>query len=398
MNRHSRRTQTSIPPLRAISVLVSAALIAFGAGCTKPDQTAATPPKTPVEVMTVEAIAELRDDIKLPGVTQPNRVVRVAAEVAGRIEEIAVEEGQLVTCGPTRCVIAKLNTDLLQAQYDRFRSEAEYNQRDFERIQSARDKGVATQMEVDQARMKAESYKALAESAAAELERSTIQAPIDGQINRLPVEMGEYLQPGTLVAEIVDLNTIKVEVDIPELDIGYFEMGDKVEVVANHYGGKMHFDGTITYISQLADPGTFTSRVEVSVPNDDRLLRTGQIVDVLLTRQVIPDAITVPLLALIPRDEDHIAYVVTADKAEQRVLELGMIRGQEIRITRGVEAGDQLIIRGHHYVSDGQEVAVVAIDGREPTTQPAQDVPIDTEVETESADSAPDQPQDGAPS
>ena len=369
--------------LSGIALTLGLAILALAPGCKKKKDAlvGSGEARQVVTVRQIVPIAEMADIIQLPGVTEPNRVVNVASEVAGRVEEIPVEEGQTVICGEAPCVIVKLNTELLQAAYDRFKSEAEFQQRDFDRLLEAQSMGVATQTEVDQARMQAASYKALMDSAKAELDRSTIVAPIDGIVNELPIETGEYLQPGTLVAQIVDLSIIKVTVAVPERDVGYLALGDDVTVLANHRGQEQEFTGTITYISQLADASTFTSRVEVSVANDDRTFRTGQLVDVHLTRQVIPNALTVPLLALIPREDDYIAYVVNDGKAHQRVVEFGLIRGQDVRILSGLEAGDQLIVEGHHYVSDGQEVEIV-----EPITETDIDIdaePADPDAEAE---------------
>jgi len=346
-------------------------MVAAVGGCKKPDEPEAKVVPQNVSVTTIKPVAELPDIIRLPGVTQPNRVVRVAAEVAGRIEELLVDEGDTIIRGGKNGAIARLNTDLLQAAYDRYQAEAEFNERDYERLASAHKKGVATQMEVDQARMRADSNKALAASAKAELERSVIKAPIDGFINKLPVEVGEYLQPGTLVAEIVDFDTIKVVVDVPERDVGFLTDGDHVVIIANHRYSDREHHGTITYISQLAEDTTFTSRIEVSIPNPDRQLRTGQIVDVRLTRQVIPNAIVIPLGAVIPRENDYVAYVVNDGKARRREIRIGVIQGHTVQILSGLSAGDQLIVDGQRYVADGQDVAIRSPIGSSAASQPA---------------------------
>ena len=342
---------TSDPP----SVKVSGQVVGDDA---LPPTVAAAAPAQVVAVEEIAPIDQLFDVISLPGVTEPNRVVNVASEVAGRVEAVLVEENQFVSCAGEGCVLVRLNTDLLQADYDRNKSEAEFNQRDYERLADAFRQGVATQTEVDQARMRAESYKALMASSAAQLERSTIMAPIDGIVNDLPVEEGEYLQPGTPVAEIVDLDVVKVAVEMPERDVSFLSLGDEVTVTAAWRGDEQTFVGTVTYISQVADPSTFTSRVDVSVPNPDRQLRTGQIVNIRVTRRIIDNAILVPLLAVIPRENDYIVYIANDSHAHRRVVELGLIRGQEVQIVSGLQVGDRLIIAGQRYVSDGQAIRI----------------------------------------
>jgi len=397
LNNCAAAAPPGLPGRLAIAALVGTLAVA-AIGCEKKDQAPAEtkPVAVPVAVMEVETTDVLADVARLHGKTEPNRVVDVASEVAGRVEDIRVEEGQTVRCEDADCVLVQLNTDLLQAQYDRYKSEAGFNQRDYERLQEAYKRGVATQTEVDQARMRAESFRALMDSAAAELERSTIRPPIDGLVNEIPIEEGEYLQPGSPVVQIVDLDVIKVVVNVPERDISYFSLGDEATVVLNGDGGEREMAGRITFISQLADPATFTSRVEISVPNADRRLRTGKVVDVLLTRRTIPHAVLVPLSTVIPRENDYVVYLVNDNTAHRQVVELGLIRGQDVQVTSGLAAGDRLIISGHRLVADGQlvrieptveeklEAELAADTGEGLTTQPAtQPATAPTDPETQ---------------
>ncbi|HDZ44210.1 hypothetical protein LCGC14_0368730 [marine sediment metagenome] len=368
------------------SRLVGAMLLAFlcaaviAAGCREEVTTTTPPAPRRVTVQTIQPIPQLPDIIELPGMAQPKRVVHVTAEVSGRIEEILATEGAPISCDETASVIVRLNTDLLQAEYNRFKSEADYHQRDYERLEQARTRGVATQTEVDQARMRAETLKAQMQLAEAMLERSVIKAPIDGIVNLLPVEEGEYVQPGTLVAEIVDLDEIKVVVDVPERDVAFMELGAAVPVIVNKLGGEAKtFAGTITYISRLADTRTFTSRIEVTVDNRDGRLRTGQIVDVRLTRRIIADAVMIRLDAVLPDETGHLVYVVIDGLAKRRAVSLGIFQGNLVQIVSGLSAGDQLIVENHQYVAEGQTVQVgpsleqLLRAEQSPTSKPAGD-------------------------
>jgi membrane fusion protein (multidrug efflux system) len=107
--------------------------------------------------------------------------------------------------------------------------------------------------------------------------------------------------------------------------------------------------------------------MEITLKNEERLLRSGQIVRVRLTRQILKDAILIPLLAVIPMEDGMAVYVVNSPEgvpkttqAERRQVELGTIKGDRIQVTAGLEAGDKLIIAGHRFVAPGQKVNVIA--------------------------------------
>jgi membrane fusion protein (multidrug efflux system) len=260
-----------------------------------------------VSVTPIEPVAEYRDMIRLNGVTEPYRDPVVAAEVAGAVEEIRVTEGQYVQAGT---LLVRLNTDLLQAEVDRYQAEVDFRENECIRLRDLRDRDVATNYEVEQAEANFANARALCDLAIARLERSTIEAPVSGVIDELPVDIGEYLQPGTPVARIVDVEQITVVVHVPERDISYLQVGKPALIVAEQRGQAEQFLGEITFISRLADPVTFTTRVEVTIDNSNGQLRTGEIVDVYVERQLLTDIIMIPLESAIPRENDYVVYVV----------------------------------------------------------------------------------------
>jgi len=346
---------------KAFRVVLGLAMAAVAAGllvlpgCRKDPPKAIEPPPVNVKVQRVTPLAEVADTFVLPGVLEPARVVDVSAEVAGRAELLEVTEGQVVQQGQ---VLVRLNTELLQAELDRAKAQAEYDQREFERMQEATQRGVATRNELDNIRTAASASRAALELAQAMVARSTIVAPIPGVLDHLPVEKGEYLKSGDLVARIVDLDRVKVRVNVPERDVSYLRLGQDAQIDINQNGGRQ-VSGQITYISELADPDTRTSPIEITVDNADHALRSGQIARVRLTRRVLAGVIMIPLEAVIPLEDGKEVYVVQDSKAVPRRVEIGLLQGSSVQIVSGLEAGDELIVSGHRFVGPHQAVRVV---------------------------------------
>ncbi|MGB2820289.1 MAG: efflux RND transporter periplasmic adaptor subunit [Phycisphaerae bacterium] len=302
----------------------------------------------------IEPIRNYRDTFKLPGSVEPNRVVRVAAEVAGRVESIPCREGQPCRTGEK---LVLLNTDLLQAEYDQAKASMQFDAREASRMEELVGRGAATTNELDQARTKAASSQAALAAAKARLDRAVISAPIPGVLNRLPVEVGEYVSPGDAVAEIVDIDTAVVVADVPERDIHHLKVGQSEEVLVDPLAGT-RVVGTIRYINEVADPRSRTTRVEIEVDNRRRLLRSGQIVTVVLLRRVLDRVIMIPLDAVIPLEKEYRAYVVEDGKAQPRTVKLGFLKGRSVSVLSGLDAGDRLIVKGLQYVGPGQPVAL----------------------------------------
>jgi membrane fusion protein (multidrug efflux system) len=309
-------------------------------------------PPVNVTVMTVTAEPQLADTFDLPAVVEPNRIVTVSAEVGGRIERISPEKGSKVRAGD---LLIQLNTDLILPEFESAKVQVERDQIEFDRMTNLVKENATTQRDLDNATSQLAISKARLNSIRVRLERTSIFAPTAGVFNDRLVEEGEYVDPGKPVAQLVDTDTVKVVVEIPERDIAYFSIGEKAEVFVDT--GSLV--GTISFISELSDARTRSTRTEISLDNKQRLLRSGQIVHVSLTRQILKDAILIPLLAVIPMEDSKAVYVVNSSQAKRREVKIGIIRDDQVQITSGLEPGDKLIIAGHRFVAPGQKVNIV---------------------------------------
>ncbi len=320
-------------------------------------------PAVNVTTLNVTPVTHLADTFILPAVVEPNRTVTIAAEINGRVERLAARQGDTVHADE---LLIELNTDLLTPQLEQARAQLQRHQTEYERMSDLVQRQATSRSDLDDAAMDRAVSQATVTEIQARLQRSRITAPCTGVLNDLDVEAGEYVQPGTPVARIVEIQTVKVVVDIPERDIGYFSVSQCAQVLVTTKGQTLNRPGRITYISALADEQTRSTRVEITLDNQDGALHSGQVVRVQLTRRVLPEAIMLPLLAVIPMEDSKIVYVVKDNITERRNVELGLIRGDQVQITSGLTAGDQVIVAGHRFVAPGQQVNVV--DNQQPTT------------------------------
>jgi RND family efflux transporter MFP subunit len=360
------------------------------------------PPPPPtiraVEGMVLHPRARVVDSFETTGTARNNRVSRMSAEITGRVERYAgrddrfengelievdsppLDEGDPVVAGQP---IVLLNRELLKAARDAAKAELEYTAADVKRIQDSYEKGVATRMELDRVMMQWKMAKASLDIAEANLDRTCVRAEIDGVLNSLPVEYGELVQPGTVVAQIVDADPMKIEINLPEKDVSFFRVGESQHVLLDDRDEPL--EGRVTYISEVADPQTHTTRMEVTVPNIEidghRALRDGQIVRLDLVRRILHDQMMIPVRAVTPLERGYAAYVAVDGQAERRWINLDerMLKDQEVRLLpptdrqreladqagdkAGLAPGDVLILQPA-IVGPGQRVTVVDLQGR----------------------------------
>lgn len=310
----------------------------------------------PVNVKTslIEAKPQ-RNEVRLPAVLEPFRTIQIAAEVDGRVEKLGPAEGSDIE--PNQPLVW-LNADLLQALHDQVKAKHDLDVRELARYEELDDRGVATEIELFRARAAAAVSKAQLTEVSERLRRTVIRSTIRGVLNDILVEPGEFVGAGKPVAEVLEMDRLKAVVNVPERDVLHFKLGQEVRVLVEAAGG-LELKGTISFIDNCGDQMCRTFRTEVAIDNRQRLARAGLIARVVLLRDVVDDAIMIPLTSVIPTQDGYQVYVVEDGLARSRPVTIGMIVGDQVQAKTGLKDGDTLIIDGHRLVGDGSPVTVV---------------------------------------
>ncbi len=366
-----------VVPVLVIVVAV-AAVIALGALLPDKPEPELNVDRPVVNVATtvLEPLEEFVDSFTIPAVVEPWATIQIAAEVNAQVARVAAREGELIRPGQP---LVYLDRELIEAEYNKDAAQAEYDRRELERLEEAARRGVASEGELDIARTTVRRSEAQLASAKVRLDRTTIYAPTRvhgsqetpdsiGLLNDMQVEVGEFVSPGTPVAELVDISAVKVQVSVPERDVKYIAVGQQATVVVEALYDQS-FTGTITFIKATADPRTRTFQTEVRVPNPNLVLRPGMIVRVQLARQRLTDVLMIPLDAVIPLEQGYQVYVVEDGLARQRRVKIGLLRGREAQVlpvgpgepgydpaVPSLAAGETLIVRGQRLVGQDQPV------------------------------------------
>ncbi len=307
-------------------------------------------------VVTAVALAPqpIRSVLTLPGETDAAEDVVLSAERGGPVEWIGPEEGDVVAKGD---VIAKVDMATLAAELSSAQADYDLAAKQAERREDLLAQGVLSTEEYDQADTERTSALASLRQAQADYGRGQVVTPVSGVVNEIFVDQGEYVSPGTQVAEIVDLSSIEIEIDVPEMDVRYLEPGAAAQVTVDAYPDQS-WTGVVDFVAFKADTATKTFRVRVVVDNTDSRIRPGMLARVSIVRQVIDDALIVPLHALVDRGGERLVYVVENGMARARQVELGVIDKDVIQVVSGLQPGDMVITGGQESVEEGVKVVV----------------------------------------
>jgi len=348
------------PNLHSSSALLAGLLtLFFVAGCgpsegkvaTKNDQS--QPKSVQVSVITIEP-TPIKDALLLPGETEAWQDVRLASETDGVVEWIDPREGQAVKEGQ---LIATIEVSALKAALDHAQASFDLADKLYQRRKLLSERNVIAKEELDRSLNERTLALSNLRRAKVEYKRGFLHSPINGLVNHLHVDVGEFVDRGNPVADLVNVDRIKINVNVPELDVRYLRVGQKTMVSIDAFPGR-RLTGSIDFVAYKADPATKTFQVRVLIQNPDRQIRPGMIARVAFLRRIIPDALVVPLFALVDKGGERIIFVEKDGIAYARNVSIGIIEGDRIQITEGLEAGDHVIVSGQAEVEEGMQVQV----------------------------------------
>jgi membrane fusion protein (multidrug efflux system) len=308
-------------------------------------------------------------------VLAPARSVILAAEVSGRVVEVAAQEHAHVEEGE---LLLRLEPAFLKAAADRtegalLRAEANYRlaKLELERQRGLAARSVASAADLDRAEAEerarfAELFEARAALADARtrLAKTEIQAPFAGIVNMLDLEPGAFVSVGHPAVELLDLSEVEIEAGVTDRQVVVLHPGDPVAVDVDVYPDEV-FKGTITRVGRAHDPQTHKYPVEIRVPNPGERLLAGMIGRVRFDLGEQEAAIRIPRKATQEEFELHYVFVLEEGEEGARVHRRRIairpvpFRRDLIEVTEGLKDGERIAVSGIRELHEGLGVRVV---------------------------------------
>jgi RND family efflux transporter MFP subunit len=191
------------------------------------------------------------------------------------------------------------------------------------------------------------------------VEDTTVRAPFAGYVAERFANVGEYVTPEKPLMELVVLERLKLELQVPAGEAGRVRRGQAVEATTDAYPDWV-IRGEVTTIRPLVEADARRLRVEVIVSNGEQRLRPGMFVT---ARLLLPERtpwVMAPRAAVRwhPGLGAQVVYVVEGNRARLRVVQVGEGIGEEVEIRSGLEAGESVVVTGLEKLEDGKTVSV----------------------------------------
>lgn len=217
-------------------------------------------------------------------------------------------------------------------------------------IEALRAQVAQTQAQVAQAQAQVELIKT-------NIKNSVIRAPISGIISSKQINPGEMCQAGAMLGSIVNVDKVKLVIDVPEDDINKIKDGQEATVNIDALGDEGKIKGKISTISPASGPSRLF-KVKIEIENKDHRLKPGMFASVNVVRGIKENVITVPKDAVLIRKHGNVVYVVNEGKAEERLVKIGVTNGDKVEITEGLKEGETVVVSGQNMLMEGSSVKI----------------------------------------
>lgn len=285
----------------------------------------------------------------------PNQDLEFMSEVSGRITSLRVKEGDRVAKGQILATVEDkyLTLDLQNAneQYQKLLT-------DKTRLENALKSGGVTQAQVDEINLAVKNAQNGIDQIQKRIADVHIKAPISGIINKKYIELGSYASPGTKLFDLVDVSSLKLNVNVNEKQVVQLKKGDKVDIKIPVFPDKT-FSGYVSFISVKAD-NSLNFPIEIRLnPVGASEVKSGMYASANFNFAKTAPILTVPRTSFVGSVRNGQVYVVNSNNTVTLTqVTPGSIFGDNVEILNGLSEGQTVVTAGQINLQDGAAIEI----------------------------------------
>jgi membrane fusion protein (multidrug efflux system) len=297
---------------------------------------------------------------KLEGVGSVRAVngADLSFEVSGTVEKLYFDSGSNVEEG---AILAQLRADDDIARMKTLQAAEELADINYQRDMKQIKTQAISQATADADQAALQEAKAELAQQQAIVDKKTLRAPFSGHLGIRMADLGQYLNPGTLVVTLQQIDPLYVDFNLPEQAMTQLATGQKAYAVVDAFGDKP-FEGEISAINSKVDQATRNILVRAEIKNPDHKLLPGMFAHINIEVGSPQKYITVPQTAITYNPYGDTVYIVDGDAdkptAKQVFVKEGSTRGDQVAILSGIKEGDQVVTAGQIKLRNGMPVKI----------------------------------------
>ena len=299
------------------------------------------------------------DNVQALGTVRARESVTITAKVSETVQQVHFQSGDIVAKGAP---LVTLSGQAQQAALVEAKAEAEEADRLYRRQNELAAQQLIARSALDTQRATRDAANARVAQIRAQLGDRVIHAPFAGVLGIRQVSPGALVTPGTAIATLDDTSRVYVDFPVPETMLSHLAPGLRVKGHSETYPDRS-FEGIVSTVEARVDEATRSVTVRADFPNADRALHPGMLLEITLQRPQ-RQALLVPEIAIVQVGTESFVYRVNPDgSVERATVEVGARRDGLAEITRGVKAGERIVVDGTVKLRPGSRITDSAAKG-----------------------------------
>lgn len=314
-------------------------------------------------ITTFVSKSELFDHyLELQGNVDTKQNIVIYPEAAGTLNRVFVKEGDKVTKGQ---LLASIDDGGLSQQVAQLQLQADLAKTTFERQQRLWNQKIGSEIQYLQAKTTYEAQLESVKQLKSQLAKTSLRAAFSGIVDDVMIEQGSVVAPQSPIFRLVNLDDMYIETNVPESYLKDVTVGKNVQIEFAALG--KNIEGKIRQAGNFINPANRTFKIEVAVPNNDKLIKPNLTAKLKINDYTNNSAILIPQNIISENAEgDQYIYIVkdkVAGKAiaYRVIITTGKTQGDFIEVLTGISANDEIIKEGARSVKDGQTVKITNI-------------------------------------
>jgi membrane fusion protein (multidrug efflux system) len=297
------------------------------------------------------------ESVSLVGSVVPNEMIEVKSETDGIVREIRFQEGERVAKGE---LLVSLDDTKAVAQLNESAARQKLAQTSLARVDQLYQGRLIAQAEYDTATAEAAEKAAVVDVKRRELKDTRVIAPFAGITGARLISPGQVINKASTLTWLVDLDTVKVEVEVPERYLSQLKIGQPVEFRVAAFP-KDSFKGEVYFIAPQLNAATRTALIKARIPNADAKLRGGMFANLDLSLQLRDSALVIPEPAIVNNGDITMVFAITStNTAVMKPVKTGIRLAGKVEILSGLTEGEMVVVEGVQKLRPGVPVILSA--------------------------------------
>ena len=324
--------------------------------CTNNEVTTQAGPANALQVEAYKVIAQpFSSELLTTAQLMAEEQVELMAPMAGQVLTIYFKEGEKVTKGQK---LIRLDDRSWKAQLVGVNAELDAAQKDYDRKKELLSVEGSSQEEVDNALSQIEILKSQLQQLQINISLANVSAPFSGQLSMRDFSEGAFLKQGDIITTLSANKQLKVDFNLAQTHSKSIEIGKTVLVLV----GQDTLEAKIYAVNPVVDIQTRTINVRALLERkENNSIMPGAFAEILITTNVIDDALLIPTQAVVPSITEQTVYVYKNGKAVRKIVVVGDRTADKVHIISGISAGDTVLTTGLLAVKDGMDLEIQSI-------------------------------------